>query len=418
MSAAPPTSSSTPPLVDANPWRSLVITTTVQAMVSMALLALPAVAPAVAQALGVSTTLVGLYVAVCYVAAMGASLVGGTLVRRWGAIRVSQIGLLLCGLGMLLCATAWWPAMVLGALCVGAGYGPITPASSHLLALTTPAHRLSLVFSIKQTGVPLGGMLAGALMPGLTLWLGWQGALALVALACAGCVALAQPLRAALDADRQPNQALAWRALLGPVMMVLRHPSLRILAACSFLFSSVQVSVTAYLVTYLNVALSMTLLAAGVALSVSQAAGVVGRIAWGALADRSLGPRRTLMLLAVLIVVGSLLLAALPVATSTAWLWTVVALLGASAIGWNGVYLAAVARQAPPGQAGVATGGTLMFTFLGVVCGSPAFGALAAGSGSYRVAVGALAVPALLALGLLIWRAVQAARDARLDASK
>lgn len=408
--ASPPPAT---PLADASPWRSLIITTAVQAMVSMALLALPAVAPAVAKALGVSATLVGVYVALCYVAAMGASLVGGTLVRRWGAIRVSQIGLVLCGVGMGLCATGWLPAMVLGALCVGAGYGPITPASSHLLALTTPAHRLSLVFSIKQTGVPLGGMLAGAVMPGLTLWLGWQGALALVALACVACVGLAQPLRTALDADRQPAQALAWRALLGPVVMVLQHPSLRVLAACSFLFSSVQVSVTAYLVTYLNVSLSMTLLAAGVALSVSQAAGVVGRIAWGALADRRLGPRYTLMLLAALIVVGSLLLATLPAQASTAWLWAVVALLGASAIGWNGVYLAAVARQAPQGQAGVATGGTLMFTFLGVVCGSPAFGALAAGSGSYRVAVGALAVPALLALGLLIWRAMQVRKAAQ-----
>ena len=57
----------------------------------------------------------------------------------------------------------------------------------------------------------------------------------------------------------------------------------------------------------------------------------------------------------------------------------------------------AVARQAPAGQAGVATGGSLAFTYLGVVCGSPAFGALAAASGSYRIAFTALSVPALLA---------------------
>ena len=49
---------------------------------------------------------------------------------------------------------------------------------------------------------------------------------------------------------------------------------------------------------------------------------------------------------------------------------------------------------------------------MGVVCGAPAFGALAAATGSYRAAFGALALPAALALGLLIWRAVQAAREA------
>ena len=393
-------------------WWSLTVTTAIQAMVSMALLTLPAMAPAVARALAVPSTLVGAYVALCYFAAMLSSLVGGTLVRRLGAIRVSQLGLGLCAVGLALCALPWLPAVALGALCIGAGYGPITPASSHLLALTTPAHRMSLVFSIKQTGVPAGGMLAGALVPGLSLWLGWQGTLLAVAGVCALCAALAQPLRAALDADRQPAQPLALQALFKPIGMVLGHPSLRALAACSFLFSAVQVSTTAYMVTYLNESLGMTLLAAGAALSVSQLAGVVGRIAWGAVADRGLGPRNTLMLLATLMIVGSVLTALLQPQWPTLLIWAIVALLGASAIGWNGVYLATVARQAPPGQAGVATGGTLLFTFMGVVCGSPAFGALAGASGSYRIAFAALALPAALALGLLVWRAAQARREA------
>ena len=393
-------------------WWSLTVTTAIQAMVSMALLTLPAMAPAVARALAVPSTLVGAYVALCYFAAMLSSLVGGTLVRRLGAIRVSQLGLGLCAVGLALCALPWLPAVALGALCIGAGYGPITPASSHLLALTTPAHRMSLVFSIKQTGVPAGGMLAGALVPGLSLWLGWQGTLLAVAGVCALCAALAQPLRAALDADRQPAQPLALQALFIPIGMVLGQPSLRALAACSFLFSAVQVSTTAYMVTYLNESLGMTLLAAGAALSVSQLAGVVGRIAWGAVADRGLGPRNTLMLLATLMMVGSVLTALLQPQWPTLLIWAIVALLGASAIGWNGVYLATVARQAPPGQAGVATGGTLLFTFMGVVCGSPAFGALAGASGSYRIAFAALALPAALALGLLVWRAAQARREA------
>ena len=392
-------------------WWSLAVTTAIQAMVSMALLTLPAMAPAVARALAVPSTLVGAYVALCYFAAMLSSLVGGTLVRRLGAIRVSQLGLGLCAVGLALCALPWLPAVALGALCIGAGYGPITPASSHLLALTTPAHRMSLVFSIKQTGVPAGGMLAGALVPGLSLWLGWQGTLLAVAGVCALCAALAQPLRAALDADRQPAQPLALQALFKPIGMVLGQPSLRALAACSFLFSAVQVSTTAYMVTYLNESLGMTLLAAGAALSVSQLAGVVGRIAWGAVADRGLGPRNTLMLLATLMIVGSVLTALLQPQWPTLLIWAIVALLGASAIGWNGVYLATVARQAPPGQAGVATGGTLLFTFMGVVCGSPAFGALAGASGSYRIAFAALALPAALALGLLVWRAAQARRE-------
>lgn len=411
MSTPPPAGAAAAAAPVPSGWWSLLVTTAVQAMVSMALLALPAMAPKVAAALGVSPALVGLYVALCYLAAMFSGVAAGTLVRRWGAIRMSQVGLLLCAAGLLLCAVPWLPAVALGALCIGAGYGPITPASSHLLALTTPAHRMSLVFSIKQTGVPAGGMLAGALVPGLALALGWQGAQVLLAAICLGCVALAQPLRAALDADREPGQRLSLAALLRPLGMVWRHVPLRVLALCSFLFSAIQVSVTAYMVTYLTQALGLGLLAAGVALSVSQLAGVVGRVAWGVVADRGLGPRNTLMLLAGLMVAGALLTAAAQPGWPTAALWASVALLGASGIGWNGVYLATVARQAPPGQAGVATGGTLLFTYLGVVCGSPAFGALAGLAGSYRVAVAALAVPALLALGLLLWRVLQVRRE-------
>lgn len=393
-------------------WASLTVTTAIQAMVAMALLTLPAMAPAAARALGVSSALVGVYVALCYLAAMLASLASGALVRRLGAIRMSQYGLLACAAGLLLCALPWLPATALGALCIGVGYGPITPASSHLLARTTPAHRMALVFSVKQTGVPLGGMLAGALVPGLALWLGWQGALVAVAAACAACAPLAQPLRRELDTDREPGGGVvALATLLAPVRMVLSHAPMRALTVCSFLFSAVQVSVTAYMVTYLNQSVGLSLLAAGAALSVSQLAGVAGRIAWGMVSDRGLGPRPTLMLLALLMIAGSLLMALAQAGWPTVLLWAVVALLGASAIGWNGVYLATIARQAPQGQAGAATGGTLLFTFMGVVCGSPAFGWIASGSGSYRIAFAALAVPAALALALLVWRARQAQRE-------
>ncbi|HMN21240.1 MAG TPA: MFS transporter [Ottowia sp.] len=396
-------------------WTALAITTAVQSMASMALLTVPVMAPALAPALGLSTAWVGGFIALGYLAAMTASLVSGAVVPRYGAIRVSQVALLLCAVGLLLAAVPAWPATALGGFLIGCGYGPITPASSHLLALTTPAHRMSLVFSVKQTGVPLGGMLAGAVVPGALLLLGWQATLVLVALACIACIALAQPLRRALDADRQRSQRLQLAGLLTPLKLVLASRPLAVLAAVSFLFSAVQVSVTTYLVTYLNETLALSLVAAGAALSVSQLAGVVGRIGWGALADRGPGARGTLMLLAALMILGSGLTAVLQGGWSTAVIWLVVAVLGGSAIGWNGVYLAAVARQAPPGQAGVATGGTLLFTFMGVVFGSPAFGALAGASGSYRLAFAALALPAALALALLVWRARQAAREGQAE---
>lgn len=385
-----------------NNWLPLAVTLAIQALVAWALLTLPVMAPVVAQAVGVSSTYVGLYVAVTYAGAMFASLAAGTAVAHYGAIRVSQAGLLLCALGLALCAVPSLPVMALGALLIGVGYGPVTPASSHLLARTTTPATLSLVFSVKQTGVPLGGVLAGAIVPGLMLLTSWQTALLLVALACVLCAVLAQPLRRAMDADRDARRPLRLGNLAQPIRLVLAHRALSMLAACSFFFSITQLSLVTYLVSYLYDSLAYGLVAAGFALSVTQAAGMGGRVFWGYVADRHLGARRMLAALGALMALSSLATAALSPAMPVLLVWVILAVFGASAIGWNGVYLAEVARQAPPGQASLATGGTLAFTFLGVVVGPPLFGALSGLFDSYRAGYAALAVPTLACCVLLI----------------
>ena len=394
-------------------WIPLAVTLTIQAMVSMALLALPVMAPVVARALGVPTTYTGLYIAVVYAGAMAASLAAGAAVARFGAIRVSQTGLMLCAAGLGLCAVPSVPAIALGALLIGLGYGPITPASSHLLALTTPAHRMSLVFSVKQTGVPLGGVLAGVGVPGLLLLIDWQGALLVASAANVLCALAAQSLHQELDADRDPNASLALGSLAHPVKLVLSHPTLTMLAGCSFVFSCAQLSLTTFLVVYLHETLAYSLVAAGLALSLSQFGGVAGRILWGWVADRGLGARRMLAVLAGVMAASAVATALLQPVMPVVLVLTVLVVFGASAVGWNGVYLAEVARQAPPGMASIATGGTLAFTFFGVVLGPPVFGAISGFFGSYRSGYAALAIPlALCGLMLLRTRRVEAKQAA------
>jgi len=386
-----------------NNWLPLLLTLVMQAMVSMALLALPVMAPVVAPDLHISPALVGVYVSMTYAGAITASLMGGAAVNRFGAIRVSQWGLLLCAAGLLLCAVPWLPAMGLGAVLIGMGYGPITPASSHLLARTTPKNQMYLVFSLKQTGVPLGSLMAGAIVPPMLLGLSWHTSLGVVAAVCIGCAALAQALRAELDKDRQADLPMRWGSWKQPIRLVLAHRTLATMAACSFMFSMVQLSLTTYLVTFLHDDLAYGLIAAGLALSLTQLGGMAGRIAWGYVADRWLGPRRVLLLLAGLMALCALATTTLRHDTPQ---WAVIFILvsfGASAIGWNGVYLAEVAKRAPEGMASMATGGTLAFTFLGVVIGPPIFGALSTWFGTYRAGFMGLMVVASVSGSLLFW---------------
>ena len=384
-------------------WLPLIATLFIQVMVSMALLTLPVMAPIAAKDLAVSPAMVGVYIAITYAGAMFSSLTSGTSVTRFGPIRVSQLGLILCASGLSLCAVPWLPAIGLGALLIGLGYGPITPSSSQILARTTPAHQMSLVFSIKQTGVPAGSMLAGAIVPSLMLGIGWQLSLISVALVCLISALLSQPLRDQMDDQRQPGLQLKLSTLMAPIRMVLSHRSLATMAGCSFMFSIVQMSLTTYLVTFLHDDLTYGLVAAGLLLSITQAGGIVGRIVWGYLADQFFSPQKMLAGLATSMALCAaatpLLLPILPVYG----VWTLLLLFGASAIGWNGVYLAEVAKQAPEGKASVATGGTLTFTFLGVVIGPPLFGALSTLFGTYDAGFWALAAISSLC-SLVLWR--------------
>ncbi|MDB5751388.1 MAG: major facilitator superfamily 1 [Ramlibacter sp.] len=396
MTRPPPPPLPAPSTTATGGWLVLLTTLAIQAMVSMAVLAIPAVAPAVAQSLGVSATMTGVYIALVYVGAILASLMAGQCVARYGAIRVSQAGLLLCAAGLCLSVLPSVAAVAAGAVLIGMGYGPITPASSHLLAATTPPHRAALIFSIKQTGVPLGGVMAGAIVPTLVLNTGIALGLFEVALACVACALAAQPLRRGHDADRRPDAPLAMRSLTGPLRMVFGHPQLKRLASLSFVFSMVQLCLATYIVTHLHSSLGYSLVAAGFALSVAQAGGVAGRILWGWIADRFLGARRTLMLLAAMMALCTAATGLLPATAPLALVLVLLAAFGASATGWNGVYLAEVARLAPPGMAGTATGGSLSVTFFGVVLGPAAFGAVSGLFGSYSAGYLALAVPTAL----------------------
>lgn len=387
----------------ARPWIILAATLTIQALVAMALITLPVVAPVVAQATGIATTYVGMYVGLVYLAAMFASVLGGTAVRRFGAIRLSQGCLILTATGLVLCAVPHPLSMALGALFIGAGYGPVTPASSHLLIKTTPPERLSLVFSLKQTGVPIGGVLAGLLVPQFELFLGWQSAFMLVAACCLICAYCVKPLRVALDDDRDSTvRPSLVKSLVNPIKLVWSHKPLRILAGVSFLFAITQLSLTTYLVTFLFEDLGWALVAAGVALAVTQAAGVGARIVWGWMADNWFGSGYMLMIVAGLLAISAAAMPFFTPETPHVWLYLVLIILGATAIGWNGVFLAEVARQAPKGQASVATGGTLGFTFFGVLCGPPLFGVAAANLQSYGLSYALLILPAALIL-VLLW---------------
>ncbi len=374
---------------------TLPITLLVQSAVSAAIIAPAVAAPRLLEALHASTVVVGLYIAIVYGAAMISSQWGAPLVRRWGPIRTSEVSLGLCAAGLLLVALPRPAVAFSGAVLLGMGYGPITPASSEMLARTTPPSRIALVFSIKQTGVPLGGVFAGLLVPFVLTHLDARWAMVAMAAICVAGIALAEVLRNALDAHRDANSPLPTLSrTTQPLRFVWSHHMLRRLALCTLVFSCVQVSFTSYLVSFLHDDLTWTIVAAGAALSIAQVAAIVGRVLWGLLADRWRGGARlTLFWLALAMALTGLAMPLLTASLPHAWVIALLAIYGATAIGWNGVFLGTVARVVPHDQAAMATAGSLFFTYFGVLIGSPLFGVASGAIGRIGPAFALLALP-------------------------
>jgi hypothetical protein len=72
------------------------------------------------------------------------------------------------------------------------------------------------------------------------------------------------------------------------------------------------------------------------------------------------------------------------------------AAFGGTAIGWNGVFLAEVAREAPAGKTVEATGGALFLTFFGVLVAPPLFALIVESGAGYAAAFAIVAAPPLL----------------------
>ena len=87
-----------------------------------------------------------------------------SFILRYGALRISQMTLLLMGGSLVVIATGYLWLYPLAAILLGAA-AVSTPASSHILARVCPPRLAPVIFSVKQTGVPVGALIGGFLIP-------------------------------------------------------------------------------------------------------------------------------------------------------------------------------------------------------------------------------------------------------------
>lgn len=393
------------------PWMVVAVATLAQMVVAMSNILLPTIAPKLAEALGVSPILIGYQVSLTFGVATLATMIGGNVVLRYGAARATQLSIFCCGVGMLLFAIPDVAAIALGSAAIGMGMGMINPAAAHMLVTYTPPARRNIMFSIKQTGVPVGGVITALTAPGIAVHFGYRWSLVVVGVLIAGLLVFMQRYRVHWDSDQRGNGGVE-KSAFGGVPLVWQRRSLRWVSLVAMIFSGIQRIVLSFTVVYLVAEGGLGLVEAGVMLSVVQVGGSASRICWGWMADRLGSSLTVLMIICIVSLSSTLILVYFDPGWNRALIYLLFFVIGATAVGWNGVFHAEAARLSPPGMASVVAAGTTFFVFAGVLIGPAAFAAAYGSVGSYSQTF--LMVPAIsmLALGLLALAQRAAVREA------
>jgi len=387
------------------PTGPLAATLAVQTLSTAAAYSIPAVAPAVARDIGANPALVGYFISAVYGVGILSALFSPPLIGRRGAVVVSQAVLISTVAMLLTAATGTLPAIAISAVLMGLAYGATAPASTHLLVPRTPRSLMNLVLSIRQIGVPLGGMLASLAMPPLTLVLGWQTSL-LVQLVPVIALGVAMYVFCRhWDAASRETAPAVHPGLLAPLRLLKTSSALRRLSFAAFIYSGLQLCFMVFMTTQLTTKAGFDLVRAGQTLAAYQLAGVISRPIWGWLSDNVMGARWWLALQGAVMCAMAILVGTFSEAWAAPLIVLVSMIAGATASGFTGIAYGEYARLGGKRRT-EATGAGAAFMFCGVMVLPSIMSLVVTLTGSYETVYAAIGVLALAAgLGMVIgWR--------------
>lgn len=386
----------------------IVLLVTLVPLVSMAMmqLALPVLAPMITKEGGLTPEAVGWIAGASGLGSVWFYAANHAVTPVLGPLRSLQAATVLSIAGAGLVLTGIWPAQLGGAVAIGFAYSITTPAGSQILAAEAPRQHWGKLFSLRQAGVPLGGVIAGTVGASFAVEHGWRAALVGLCVICLvlGIGLLLAPSRYNGSGARPAfdhTQLFAPSNILRPFRSVRGTPGLPRLLAASMGFAVVQGATVSFFVTYVTAGLGLSLAVAGLLFGVMQASSVAGRILFGFLADLLGSMRRTLIILALLSFLATVILAVMSAEWSLPILLVTAVFVGLSVATWNGLYLAEVAVLARPEKVAEVTAGSTFFVFFTYMVTPPLFGLLALFT-SYRAAFVVAGIAALTAAALLI----------------
>ena len=381
-------------------WYALGMTTLGQAATNFLASAFGPLAPFLQNDLHISRTEVGLISTAMFLTAAPSAMLGGWAADRVGERKVLILSGLIGALAALAVSfSSGFRSLVLMCLALGLGNGMQNPAGSAAVMRWFPQQQRGFAMGIRQTGVPIGGILAAGAAPLLALHYGWRSAyLASGLLSVIGVVLI---IVAYFDPPRKQTSGAAvtrsFRDLIHDRQLLL----LALVFSCQVF---TQMAATTYFVLFLHETFATSVVTAGALFVVVNIAAMVARIGWGLISDRRFqGKRHPVLIIIVALTVCSSLAAALVPTTTPLWLIAVLAILfGVSAFAWTGILGTLVIEIVGAESAGSAISLVQGLSAPATLLAPPLFGLLADVSGSYRASW--LVLTAISTVGLLSLR--------------
>jgi len=376
--------------------RQLGLLTGWQTIASTCFYALFAGTALLSDAIGLSRFQVGLVVTAGTLGYTVALFPVGAVVDGAGEKPVLVGGLLALALGVVAVGLAGSYYPLLAAACVlGAAYATAMPATNRAIVTTIPAAIRGRAMGIKQVGVTGGSGVAAVLVVSFAPSVGaWNLGFLLV-----GGLAVAVALLFALGYSGTPGGE--WQ--LPDVRALGRNTAYVSLAGAGFFLGAALFTTVGYATLYLTDAVEVSVAVAGAGFAAMQVSGSGGRVVAGWVADRRTEPeaRANALVLLGQATLGVLLLAALaipglpkPVAMAA------LVGVGATVLGFTGLYYACMTALVPTDEVGAATAGGQTALNGGALLAPPAFGFLADAI-SFRASWALLAGVATVGVALL-----------------
>ena len=371
-----------PPVDDPYRWVILVIATLTQAATAFVFLGVGALAGFIQEDFDLNGLQTGLLVTAIGLAPVVALLPTGRLLDIRSERVVITGGALVLGVGAGFASRGSSYVWILVLLLIaGTGYSASQPGGSKVVASWFPARQRGLAMGIRQTGLPLGGALAAAILPAIASNHDWRAAMLVGAVVAAvGGIAFGILYRRA-SSPVVTSPLRVGAELLG----LLRARPVRLAMQSGLGMVSVQFTMISYLMLYLRDVHDIPLASGAWMLFTAQMAGVAGRVVLAAWSDRLSSRLIPVALAAGSAAVGTVALGVVPSDTAFVPLIVLSLALGFFAFGWYGPWVVFVAETAPAGAMGLTLALAMTANQVAIVIAPPIFGSLLDLSGGYTV---------------------------------